>query len=200
MSKTAATGHPIHELLARRWSPRAFADRDVSRADLSSLLEAARWAPSSFNEQPWRFVLAARADAERHASFASCLTPRNQTWAARAPLLAFSCARETFARHGQPNRHAWHDVGLATAQLILQATHLGLSVHLMAGFDPARAREVLEVPEGWSPVAGIALGYAGDPAGLPEDLQAAERSPRSRLALEELAFEGRWGRPFAERA
>ena len=197
MSKSADARHPIHELLARRWSPRAFEDRDVSRADLASLLEAARWAPSSFNDQPWRFVLASRGDRERHASFVSCLVPRNQRWAASAPLLAFSCAREAFARDGRPNAHAWHDVGLATAQLCFQATHLGLATHMMAGYDAARAREVLAIPEGWNPVAGIAIGYAGDPASLPEEFRAAESAPRSRLVLEELAFEGRWGRPFA---
>lgn len=195
-SKPATTAFPVHDLVRDRWSPRAFADRDVSPEALGSVLEAARWAASSYNEQPWRFVVARRSEPDEHAALLSCLVPANQAWAAAAPVLIFSVAHATFARNGRPNAHAWHDVGLASAQLALQAQALGLATHFMAGYDAARAREVLTIPEGWDPVAAIALGYAGDPESLPENLAAAERAPRTRLALGEVAFRARFGAAF----
>lgn len=195
-SKRATTAFPVHDLVRDRWSPRAFAEREVPPDALGSVLEAARWAASSYNEQPWRFVVARRTEPEEHAALLSCLVPANRTWAAAAPVLIFSVARAAFARNGKPNAHAWHDVGLASAQLTLQAKALGLATHFMAGFDGSRAREVLVVPEGWDPVAAIALGYAGDPDSLPEDLAAAERAPRKRLALGEIAFRARFGDAF----
>lgn len=191
MDKRADTSEPLHELLATRWSPRAFDPQPVSDADVRALLEAARWAPSSYNEQPWRFVWARAGDAG-HAAIADLLVPANRVWAAAAPLLLVSCAHRTFSRNDRPNAHAWHDVGLASAQLALEAGARGLSVHFMSGFDRERARDVLGIPDGWDAVAAIAAGRRAEPDVLPPDLAQAERAPRTRLPLDEIAFEGRW--------
>jgi nitroreductase len=193
MEKPADMTYPIEELLKRRWSPRAFADRPVEPERLLSLWEAARWAASTANQQPWYFIVATKEDAAEYARLLSCLRENNQQWASHAPVLMVSVAKLTFDANGQPNRHAFHDVGLAVANLILQATALGLGVHQMAGFYPDRVREIYEVPEGFEPVAGIVLGYPGDPATLPEDLRNRELAPRTRKPLEAFVFERSWG-------
>ncbi len=193
MEKPAQTGFPIHDLLRRRWSPRAFSDRPVEPQKLRSLLEAARWAPSSYNEQPWAYLVATREDPEEHARMLSVLVEGNMAWAQRAPVLMLSLARLHFERNGKPNRHAFHDVGLATAQLVTQATALGLVVHQMAGFHAEKARELFGIPEDWEPVAAIALGYPGEPESLPESLRQREFAPRTRKPLEQFIFTGRWG-------
>ncbi|MGH9778869.1 MAG: nitroreductase family protein [Candidatus Acidiferrales bacterium] len=194
MEKRAETGHPIHELLARRWSPHAFAERAVEPEKLLSLLEAARWAPSSYNEQPWAFLVATKDQPEEYARLLSCLVEGNQAWAKSAPVLMLSVAKLNFDRGGKPNAHAWHDVGLAAMSLVVQATALGLWVHQMAGILPDKARELYAIPEGWEPVAGFALGYYGDPRSLPENLQKRETAPRSRKPLESFVFTGAWGK------
>jgi nitroreductase len=196
MDKPAQNDYPIEPLLARRWSPRAFADRPLSGAELASLLEAARWAPSCFNDQPWSFIVAPRADAEAFERLSSCLVEANRVWAARAPVLLLSVARLAFARNDKPNRHAVHDVGLAVQSMALQATAMGLALHQMAGFDVERARTLLGLPEGHEPVAMIALGAPGDPETLPDDLRERERAPRTRKPLAELAFAGSFGQPL----
>jgi len=191
--RIATTSFPIEPLLARRSSPRAFAAVPVARALLGSLFEAARWAPSCFNEQPWRFVFAVREDAEAFARLGSCLAESNARWATAAPVLMLSVAKANFARNDRPNRHALHDVGLAMENLVLQAEALGLAVHQMAGFDLARARDLLAVPPGFEPVAMAAIGYRGDADQLPEPLRQRELAPRERQPLSELVFEGRFG-------
>ena len=153
MTKTASNDHPIHDLLKHRWSPRAFADRAVEPDNLRSLLEAARWSPSSYNEQPWAFVVATRDRPEEFARVLGCLVEFNQTWAKSAPVLMLTFAHLSFDRNGQPNRHAYHDVGLAVANLTLQATAERLAVHQMAGIVPDKVRATFGVPEGWDPVA-----------------------------------------------
>lgn len=188
----ATTAFPIEPLLAQRWSPRAFAARPVTRATLGSLFEAARWAPSCYNEQPWRFVFAQKADEEAFARLGSCLVDANR-WALAAPVLMLSVAKTTFTRNDKPNRHAWHDVGLAAENLVVQAQALGLAVHQMAGFDVAKAREVLAIPSGFEPVAMVALGYPGDPDQLSDELRQREQAPRTRNALDEMAFEAKFG-------
>jgi nitroreductase len=193
MEKPADTSYPIEELLKRRWSPRAFADRPVEPEKLLSLWEAARWAASTANQQPWSFIVATKQDEVEYTRLLSCLRENNQQWASRAPILMVSVAKLTFDANGQPNRHAFHDVGLAVANLILQATALGLYVHQMAGFYPDRVRELYSVPDGFEPVAGIVLGYPGDPATLSEDLQQRELAPRARKPLESFVFQCAWG-------
>jgi nitroreductase len=176
----------VHELIRQRRSPRVFQDRAVPREILVSLFEAARWAASSFNEQPWRFLVTTREDPEEHARLLDCLSPKNQEWARYAPVLMLSVASTRFARNDRPNRHAFHDVGLAVSQLTLQATSLGLAVHQMAGFDADRSRAAYAIPEGFDPVAAIALGYPAEEP--PKD--------RSRRPLEDLVFRGTWGGRF----
>ena len=193
MQKLAETRYPIHELLRERWSPRAFADRMVEPEELRSLLEAARWAPSSFNEQPWSFIVATKQHPGEYERLLSCLVEGNVRWAQHAPVLMLSVARLAFERNGKPNRHAFHDVGLAVENLVIQATAFGLAVHQMAGFHVDKARELFSIPDGHEPVAALVLGFPGDPAGLPEDLREREVAPRIRKPLESFVFSGQWG-------
>src|SRR4051812_42518688 len=191
--KQATPDHPIHELLARRWSPYAFADRPVSREDLCSLFEAARWAASSYNEQPWSYIVATKASPEDFERLLSCLVEGNQVWARAAPVLALGCTSLNFVRNGQPNAAAVHDLGLAAASLTLEATARGLSVHQMIGIHPERARELYRIPEGVQPLTGLAIGYAADPTALPEKYRERDLAPRTRKPLAELVFAGEWG-------
>src|SRR5262245_42200325 len=193
MSKHAATDHPVHELIASRWSPYAFANRPVAREDLLSLFEAARWAPSSYNEQPWTYLVATRDDAEEFAKVLSCLVEGNRVWAQAAPVLALGCTSLNFVRNGKPNAAAVHDLGLGSANLVLEATARGLAVHQMIGILPDRVREVYQVPEGVQPLTGLAIGYVGDPAGLPENLRVRDTTPRSRKPLSAFVFGSKWG-------
>ncbi|MCB9565744.1 MAG: nitroreductase family protein [Myxococcales bacterium] len=199
MENPANTDLPIHELLRRRYSPRAFAPRAVDEGALTLLFEAARWAASCMNEQPWRFIVATQEEPEAHARLASCLVEGNRRWASAAPVLVLGLGVETFARNGKANPHTWHDLGLALGNLSLQATALGLAVHMMAGVERERAREVYAIPEGVSVITAIAIGYPGDPALLPEDLEARERAPRVRRPLDEVVFGERFGEPRSRR-
>jgi nitroreductase len=189
--KPAVTDYPIHELLKRRWSARAFSTQPLEPAALCSVFEAARWAPSSGNGQPWSFIVARREQMAEFEKLASVLNPGN-AWARKAGALALSVASLDRAP-GKPNRHAWHDVGLATENLALQAFSMGLVVHPMAGFDAAMAREVFAIPERCDPVAMIALGHPGDPNDLPEDLRQRELAPRQRKPIAEFVYFGQWG-------
>jgi len=184
---------PIHDLLARRWSPRAFDERLVAAATLQTLFEAARWAPSSNNEQPWRFIVAAKDHETEWNRLFDCLVEGNQTWAFRAPVLMLSVASMYFADGGKPNRHAFHDTGLATENLVLQATASGLVAHQMAGFNVEKVRVDLRIPAGYEPVAMIAIGYPGNPDILPERLRERDLRPRSRRPIREWTFWGQWG-------
>ena len=196
MDKSAETDYPIHDLIRRRWSPRAFSDRPVERETLLSVLEAARWAPSSFNEQPWRFIIARREHTDEFERMLSCLKEGNQTWAQNAPVLLISVAKTYFGDDpSKANRHAFHDVGLATSQLALQALDCGLYVHQMAGFERDTTRETFGIPDGYEPVTAMALGHPGDPDELPEKLAEREHKPRARKSLTEIVFDGRWGEP-----
>jgi nitroreductase len=189
---------PIHELLAARWSPRAFQERPVELVKLASCLEAARWAPSCYNDQPWRFVVADRyRDEEAWQRLLKCLAPLNQRWAKRAAILILTCAATKFRHNHAPNRWSSYDAGQAVMALVLQAVALGLVGHQMAGFDAIRVRAEFEIPEHFEPMTVTALGYPGDPAVLDEDLRERELAPRQRYPLEEIAFSGRWGISFA---
>jgi nitroreductase len=191
--REASAEHPIEAVFRRRWSPRSFEDRPVSAEELRTVLEAARWASSSNNLQPWRYLITRRH--EEPAAFArllGCLSAGNQAWAGRAPVLMLSVARVVNA-NGNANRHAWHDTGQASAALSLQAAALGLQVHQMGGFDAARAREVFEIPDGFDPVAAIALGYPGSPDALEEPQRSRETAPRTRRTIGGFAFGAAWG-------
>src|SRR5262245_6039378 len=196
MENRAPAERPILDVLARRRSSRAIDPaRAVPREALLTLLEAARWAPSSFNEQPWRFLVFDGSDAQALEAARDCLS-RGNVWAKAAPVLVLSVASERLARDGSPNRHGQHDTGGALQYLLLQATELGLVAHAMAGFDAARARDQFGIPEGFTPMAMIAVGWPGDPESLAEGLREREKGPRRRRPLAETAFAGGWGRPF----
>jgi len=197
MQKPAITEHPINQLLRERWSPRAFAEKPIPVEDLRSLFEAARWAPSSNNEQPWAFIVATKQDEATYSEVLSTLHEFNQLWAKQAPVLALAVSRLTFARNGNPNRNAFYDTGAAAADLTAEATSRGLRVHQMAGFDPRKAIELFSIPEGWEPIAAFAIGYPGDPQALPENLRERELAPRSRKPLTEFVMSGTWGQPAA---
>jgi nitroreductase len=195
MEKPADARYPLHEIVARRWSPRAFAPHPIRRKALASLLEAARWAPSCHNDQPWSFFVATRDEPEVWDRLASCLSGGN-SWARGAQVLMLTVARLRFAQNDRPNRHARHDVGLATATLVLQAEAMGLRAHQMAGFDVDRARELLRIPEGHEPMVMIAIGHPADPTTLSAEAAERERAPRTRKDLTSFVFAGTWGDPL----
>ncbi|MCW8129112.1 MAG: nitroreductase family protein [Planctomycetota bacterium] len=189
--KPAETAYPLHDLLRRRWSPRAFSSTPIEREKLGSLLEAARWAASSRNLQPWRFLLVEASDAEAFEKLAGTLMDANQAWARKAPLLILVCAQRS--PDGGLARHAFHDCGLAVAHLTMQALSMDLWVHQMAGFSAEKARAEFGVPADFEPVSVLAVGYYGNPADLPENRRATETGPRTRKPLGEIAFRGTWG-------
>lgn len=193
MDKPANTKHPIHDLLRRRWSPRVFSARAVPAETLRSLFEAARWAPSSYNAQPWAFIVATKEDRENFGRILSTLVEFNRAWANGAAVLMINAGKKKFDHDGSPNRHALYDVGQATAYLTIQATAMGLAVHQMAGFSPEKTRQVFEVPDEWEPGAAIALGYPAQEHEVPENLKERENTPRVRKPIEEFVFTGKWG-------
>jgi nitroreductase len=194
MDKSAQTQFPIHELLKMRWSPRAFDERPVEADKLLSLFEAARWAPSSNNGQPWRFLVATKENKAEYDRLFNCLVEGNQKWAHRASVLLLSVAKLQF-EDGSPNRHALHDTGMAAENLVIQATALGLVAHQMAGFLIDQARADCQIPEGYEPVAMIAVGYPGDPALLSDRLRARETQPRVRKPVTEFVYSATWEQP-----
>ncbi|XSG84133.1 MAG: nitroreductase family protein [Methylohalobius sp. ZOD2] len=189
---------PIHPLMANRWSTRAFDVRAVETEKLAACLEAARWAPSCYNDQPWRLLVADRYhNHEAWQDLFDCLASGNQAWAQRAPVLLLACASGRFGHNGQPNRWGQYDAGQAMMALCLQATALGLVTHQMGGFDPEAARGKFEIPEDFSLMSVTALGYPGDPSVLEdEELRGRELSPRQRKPLEEVAWAGCFGQSF----
>jgi len=193
MDKPAKTEHPIHDLLVKRWSPRAFSDKPVEPAKLRQLFEAARWAASSFNEQPWSFIVALKEDRAAFDKALSCLFEQNQAWAKLAPVLVLTTVKAAFAHNGKPNRVAPHDLGLAMGNLTLQATQLGLWVHQMAGVHLDKVRETYVVPAGHDPMTAFTVGYMGDVNDLPEAMRGPEQSPRTRKPFGEFVFGDRFG-------
>lgn len=179
--------------ILERWSPRTFADRDVSAADLRTIFEAGRWAPSSYNEQPWRFFVGQR-NSETYNKILDALVPFNQEWARSAPVLILGVAKTRFSHNDSPNNYAAHDLGAAMAYMALQATVLGLAAHQMAGFDWVKARESFAIPETYAMGSVMALGYQGELTDLPEKFQAQEQAPRSRKPLSEIVF-SEWEQP-----
>jgi len=194
MQKPAITQQAIHELLANRWSGRAYdADQSVSKEQVVSLLEAARWAPSCFGDQPWRYVVCNKADNLQawQAAF-DCLVPGNQGWAVNAPVLLLICADTLFGHNDKPNKWAAYDTGAATENLCLQATALGLMAHQMGGFDADKARATFNVPERYQILAMVTVGYQASVDTLSGEVKERELAARSRKPLEELFFNGVW--------
>jgi nitroreductase len=190
--RPAIVSAPLHDIVSHRWSPRAFENKPVTKEQLRSLFEAARWAASSYNAQPWFFIAATKDDPPAYQRVLDCFVEFNQGWAKNAPVVALSVARLNF-EDGRPNRHAFHDVGQASANLAIQATALGLQIHQMAGVLPDKARELFAIPEGYEAVAGIAIGYPADASSLPDALKERELAPRSRKPLDSFVFTGKWG-------
>jgi nitroreductase len=186
--KAAATGAAVHELIAARFSPYAWADQSVPADTLKSLFEAARWAPSAFNAQPMRYIVATREDSAEFERLLAVLVEGNQGWAQHVPVLALGVAAKTFEHNGKANAWAQHDLGLATANLVLEATSRGLCVHQMAGIQPEVARERYAIPQDFEAVTGIAIGYADGATDNERD-----RAPRTRRPLGETVFSGAWG-------
>ncbi|HWF12041.1 MAG TPA: nitroreductase family protein [Bryobacteraceae bacterium] len=183
----SALTEPIHPLIRARWSPREFLDRPVEPEKLRALFEAARWSLSCFNEQPWRFMVAAKAQPEQFEKVLGLLNERNQQWAKSAYALGFSTGKKTFSHNGAPDRFGLHDTGAASAMLAIEATSLGLRTHFMGGFDAQRARAEFHVPEDFEIGAAFAIGYIDETAHLPP--------ARTRKGLEEIVFSGDWGIP-----
>jgi nitroreductase len=177
--------HPIHEFLQQRWSPRAFSDKMLTEEQVLILFEAARWAASCSNEQPWRFIWSLKDGSEKYNKLFSCLTERNQEWVRTAPLLIMTLIEKNFSS-GKPNKWAPHDLGLAMGNLTTQASSMGLYVHSMAGFFPDKARELFQLPESLEPMTMAVAGYLGDPSVLSEFNQGREAQIQERKALEEL--------------
>jgi nitroreductase len=193
--KKALTDYPIDKLLAERWSPYAFEDRPVSETDLRSLFEAARWAASSYNEQPWNYIVATKENPDHFQQLLSCLTEGNQIWAKNAPVLALGIASLRFTLNNEDNRAAVHDLGLASGNLSVEATARGICVHQMIGILPDKARDLFDIPDGYEAWTGLAIGYRGDPMTLPDALKTRDLTPRQRKPLEQFVFSGKWGNP-----
>lgn len=191
--KHAPAAHGVLPVFLERWSPRAFADKDVAEHDLKTIFEAVRWAASSYNEQPWRFLVGRRG-SETYKKIHDALMPFNQMWAGKAPVLILGATKTKFSHNGEPNRVALFDLGAASQVLALQAVALGLATHQMAGFDTQSAQMGLEIPAEFELGSVIALGYQGEPHTLPnENMQKQETTPRQRKALSEFVFDG-WGK------
>ena len=192
MNKSAKTDHNVHKLIAERWSPRVFSNKEISDQELLSLFEAARWAASSMNEQPWRFLYA-RKGSPAYRKFFECLAQFNQQWVMNAPVLIITVYKKSFSS-GKENFHAQHDLGLAMGNFSLQAQSMGIAVHHMAGLDWKKVHDIFGIDmEAYHVTTAVAVGYyGGDIDTLPDDLAESERAPRSRKPLKDLAFENSW--------
>jgi nitroreductase len=184
---------PVNELISKRRSTRAFSDRTITDDILLRLFEAARWAPSSYNEQPWRFILARRSDTQAFAAMLDCLNESNRSWAQHGNVLIMPVAKLFTTHNHYHNRHAFHDVGLAVANLSVEATAHDIFLHQLGGFYLDKARETFAIPDEYEPVSIIVVGYAGDFSVLPDNLRQREEKPRQRLPLEQLVFTGKFG-------
>lgn len=192
--KIAHPDHPILPLIAERWSPYAFDPRPVEREKLLSCLEAARWAPSSYNEQPWTFILAERTDTAAFAQLVDCLAEGNRPWAKNAGVLMLTIVSKFFTKNGKPNRAAEHDIGLAAENMVLQAAALGLQGHQMIGIEPAKIRAAYKIPDSHEPLTAIALGYAAAAQpGTTEQFAQRDLNPRGRKSLAEIVISSTWG-------
>jgi nitroreductase len=188
VNREAIPDHPIHSLLVQRHSPYAFdPERRVAQADIDALFEAVRWTMSSYNAQPWRYIVGVRHDGTpTWERIRSCLLEGNQPWAQNAPVIALGLTQTHFDHNGKPNKAAEHDLGAASAFLTLEAVARGLCVHQMIGIDPDKVIDTFSPPEGLKPLTGLAIGYYGEPSDVPEQYAQRERNPRTRLPRAEL--------------
>jgi nitroreductase len=193
MNRNAQSDHPLNPLLSERWSPRSFTGEGIPRETIESCLEAARWAASCFNDQPWNFIVAPREDSDAFARAMDALMAGNQEWADKASVLMFGVVRPNFVFDGSPNKHAQYDLGQSVAQMTLQAWSLGIAVHQMGGFFPEKVRENFGVPETHEPLVAIALGPMNTADALPtDDLKEREQAPRTRYPQSDFVHWGKW--------
>jgi len=192
MNNPSLNDNKIHNLIEQRWSPRAFDSEMVEAEKIGSILEAARWSPSAFNEQPWRFMVGQKGDAT-YDNILSSLDEWNQLWAGKAPLLILNIAKKTFTHNGKPNVTFKYDLGQSMGAMILEIVNQGLVSHQMSGFNPSVASELLSIPDDYQPVSIIAVGYMGSIDDLPEEIAKIETKPRERKKLSDLVFAGKFG-------
>ncbi|MDP3975561.1 MAG: nitroreductase family protein [bacterium] len=194
--KPAPVAREVHELIKSRWSPLAFSSDPIEPEKIKTLFEAMRWAPSSYNGQPWRIVYVVQDHPEQFEKLSSLLVEGN-AWAKTASLLLLVCAQKNFDHNGEPNKHHQYDTGAALENLFLQVTALGLVGHEMAGFDEEKSYELLGIPrEEYVSMAMMAVGYPGDESELNDDLLQRQKAPRQRKPIQELVFAGEWGKPM----
>ena len=183
---------PIYPLIKSRWSPRAFSKKPVEKEKLQSLFEAARWAPSSMNEQPWRFIVGQKGD-ETWDKIHDSLVEFNQNWAIQAPVLVVNLGKKTFTYKGRENVTFQYDTGQAVAFMIIEVVNQGLVAHQMGGFHAEKLEELLAIPEDFKPISVTAIGYQGNPESLPTDLYKSEYRERERNSLNDQVFSGKFG-------
>jgi nitroreductase len=192
MKNLTNNNHNINSLIEQRWSTRAFSNMPVEKAKLQSILEATRWAPSAFNEQPWRFILGQKGD-NTYNSLLSTLSDWNIIWASNAPVLILNIAKKTFTHNGIENITSDYDLGQAVGFMILEVVNQGLFAHQMSGFDPAKAAELFNIPDDFRAISVTAVGYYGDEQNIPEDMAAMETKPRLRKDFNEIIFSDKFG-------
>ncbi len=194
MNRNAPVDHPISAMLVQRHSPYGFdPDKDVAGEDLAALFEAARWAMSSYNAQPWRYIVGVKShDRPLWEKIHGVLVTGNQPWAANAPVLALGIVENAFEHNGKPNKAAAHDLGAASAFLTVEASARGLCVHQMIGIEVEAARETFDINGTRDPFTALAIGYAGSPDNISDKLAERDRQPRARKALDELIIAGGW--------
>ncbi|WP_216688562.1 nitroreductase family protein [Hymenobacter siberiensis] len=183
----APTTYPVHDLIRSRWSPRSYSAQPIAQDTLNQVFEAASWAFSAMNAQPWQYIYAHKADTTAFQKILDTLMPGNQPWAKNAPVLIIALAKTQFD-NGQPNGAALHDLGAANATLFLEATAMSLHGHVMGGFDREKLRQNFNLPDNVAPVAVLALGYLGEAELLEEPFLSREKAARNRKPLVEFVF------------
>ena len=192
MKKPIVSRYKINSLTRYRWSPRAFSNRQIEKEKVLRILEAARWAPSAFNEQPWRFIVGIKGSSTYDKVLES-LVEWNQKWAGNAAMLVLNVAKKTFTHNSKPNATYKYDLGQTVAFMCLEAMNQGVYSHQMSGFSQEKASKLFQIPDDFKPVSVTAFGYYGEPKSLPEDMYKSEMAKRSRKAIEELVFTGSFG-------
>ena len=188
MKKPIVSTYKTNSLIKYRWSPRAFSVRSVEKEKIMRILEAARWSPSAFNEQPWRFIIGIKKGSETYEKVLETLGEWNQKWAGKTPLLILNMAKKTFTYNKKPNGTFLYDLGQAVAYMCLEAMNQGVYSHQMSGFSQEKAINIFQIPDDIEPVSVTAFGYYGDPKDLPKDMYESEKEKRSRKAFDDLVF------------
>lgn len=197
MNKPADNNYPINHLLEQRWSPRAFREKMVEKEKILSILEAARWAPSAMNEQPWRFIVGVKGDGTWDKIF-DALVEWNQQWAGKAPVLILNLAKRTYTYKGRPNNTYAYDTGQAVAMMVTEAVNQGLFAHQMGGFSAEKAAELFDIPDDFQPISVTAIGHYGNVEELPIDMQKSEIEERKRRSLNDTVFSSKFGEPYSD--